>query len=146
MKRALIAISMLAFVATVAAQQAKDGGALFKQTCATCHGASLEGTTGLAPALKGDHWAKLGAEREYLPTVILYGLSGAITVNGQKFVGNMPSWASSLDDETIAAIATYLRSAQGASASYSAADIKALRKSAGNPSQSKALRTRILGQ
>ena len=41
--------------------------------------------TVISPSLMGTHWQKLGADRSYLPTVLLKGLSGAIKVNGQPY-------------------------------------------------------------
>lgn len=127
---------------------AADGAALFKQHCAICHQDSAAGTPGLAPSLLGEHWQKLGADRNYLATVLLKGLSGPIKVNGQPFVGNMPAMAATLDDEALAAVANHLRGLQGAAADqpYAAADFADLRAKPGNPSQSRSLRRQLLGE
>lgn len=129
------------------AQAVPDGASLFAQHCATCHQADASGTVGLAPALKGDHWLKLGAERAYVARVLLQGLSGPIKVNGQVFVGAMPAFAAQLDDPALAAIATHLRRLQGASdaAPYSAAEMAAVRAQAGTAVQTRALRQQITG-
>jgi mono/diheme cytochrome c family protein len=124
---------------------ANDGKALFAQHCAACHQGDGGGTPGLAPPIKGEHWKSLGAERSYLPTVILHGLSGSLKVAGQPFVGAMQGFAAQLDDAAIAAIATHVRGLQGASDSYAADDIKALRALAGSgPGQSRQLRKKVL--
>lgn len=124
---------------------APDGTALFAQHCATCHQPDGSGTVGLAPSLKGEHWAKLGADRSYLPRVLVHGLSGAIKVNGQTFVGSMPGFAA-LDDSTLAAVASHLRRLQGATeAGYTADEIRAARAQAGGPPQTRALRVQIVG-
>jgi mono/diheme cytochrome c family protein len=73
--------------------------ALFGLHCAACHQADGSGTVGLAPPLKGEHWGKLGADRGYLPMVLVHGLSGPIRVGAQTFVGSMPPFAQ-LDDAT----------------------------------------------
>jgi mono/diheme cytochrome c family protein len=127
---------------------AADGAALFKQHCAVCHQDSAVGTVGLAPSLLGEHWQRLGAERGYLPTVLLRGLSGPIKVAGGSFNGNMPAFAGALDDETLAAVATHLRGLQGAAAGppYAAADFAEARTRPGNPAQTRAQRRRILGE
>lgn len=128
----------------VAAQPA--GAALFAQHCASCHQADGSGTVGLAPALKGEHWLKLGADRGYLPAILVHGLSGPIKVNGQMFVGSMPAVAE-LDDASLAAVASHVRSLQGASgdAAYTAEEFKAARGQPGSPPQTRARRVRIVG-
>ena len=126
---------------------ANDGAALFKQHCAICHQDSAAGTPGLAPGLLGAHWQKLGAERAYLPAVLLKGLSGAIKVDGQTFVGSMPALAPTLDDAALAAVANHLRGLQGTAAGtpYTAAEMAEARGKSGNPTQTRTLRRQILG-
>lgn len=130
------------------AQPARDGAALFAQHCAACHQADGSGTVGLAPALKGAHWAALGGQRDYLPTVLLKGLSGRIKVGGQTFVGSMPTFAAQLDDETLALIATHLATLQGAAdrAAYTSADFAPIRQGPGDPAQTRQRRQQILGE
>lgn len=127
---------------------AADGVALFKQHCAICHQESGVGTPGLAPGLLGSHWQKLGAERAYLATVLLKGLSGPIKVDGQAFVGSMPAMAPTLDDEALAAVANHLRGLQGAAADkpYAPTDFADLRAKPGNPTQTRNLRRQLLGE
>ena len=129
---------------TALAQQ-PDGAALFSQHCAACHQADGSGTVGLAPALKGDHWAKLGGDRGYLPMVLVHGLSGPIRVGGQTFVGSMPAFGQ-LDDAALAALATHLRQLQGGAEAFSAADVKAERDKPGSPPQTRQRRAQILAQ
>lgn len=128
-----------------AAQAAPDGAALFTQHCAACHQADGSGTVGLAPALKGDHWARLGADRGYLAGVLQHGLSGPIVVNGQRFVGSMPAFGAQLHDEHLAALATHLMGLQSRSGeAYTAAELKAARDAGGSPPQSRERRTQLL--
>ena len=138
----------LALAALSPAVQAADGAALFGQHCASCHQPDASGAVGLAPALKGAHWQKLGADRGYLPTVITHGLSGPIQVNGQPFVGSMPAFAGQLDDASIAAIASHLRGLQGAQgeAPYTEPEVAAARQAAGSPPQSRQRRVQLLGK
>jgi len=139
---ALIAVALVPLIA--AAQSA--GAALYAQHCAICHQVEGGGTVGLAPSLKGDHWVKLGADRSYLVQVIVHGLAGPIKLGGQTFVGAMPGLGPQLDDASLAAIATHVRQLQGArdEAAYTAADIKAVRAAPGGPSQTRALRQKLL--
>ncbi len=48
------AVLIVVGVALPAAVLAVDGAAVYKQTCAACHGEKGEGKPGLAPALKGN--------------------------------------------------------------------------------------------
>ena len=138
----LLAMGLLA--AGAAAAQ-PDGAALFTQHCAACHQADGSGTVGLAPAIKGEHWAKLGSDRGYLPMVLVHGLSGPIRVGGQTFVGSMPAFAQ-LDDGALAALATHLRKLQGGGETFAAADVKAERDKPGSPPQTRQRRAQILAQ
>ena len=125
--------------------RAADGATLFAQHCAACHQADGSGTVGLAPPLKGDHWLKLGADRGYLPMVLVHGLSGAIKLGSQTFVGSMPAFGAQLDDETLAAIASHVRKLQGATeAAFTADEVKALRDRPGSPPQSRLRRVQLL--
>ena len=144
--RLLLAGLLLAGTAARAAD-APDGAALFNQHCAACHQPDGAGTIGLAPALKGPHWAALGERREYLPTVLLKGMAGLIKVNGQTIVGSMPAFAATLDDAALAAVANHLATLQGASTrpAYAAADIAPLRAAKGDPAATRALRRSVLG-
>jgi mono/diheme cytochrome c family protein len=135
---------LLAMVALPAS--AADGAALFAQHCATCHQADASGTVGLAPSLKGEHWSRLAADRRYLASVLVHGLSGAIKVGSENFVGSMPPFGPQLDDEALAAVATQLRRLQGApdDRPYAAAEIRSAREQPGSPPQTRQMRARIL--
>ncbi len=141
----IVIVVVLSLTFAGAAQAAPDGSALFARNCAICHQADASGTIGLAPPIKGEQWARLGADRGYLPAVLVHGLSGAIQVAGQTYTGSMPPFAAQLDDESLAAIATHLRGLQGAGDSYSAEDMAAERSKPGSPPQTRALRKRLLG-
>jgi mono/diheme cytochrome c family protein len=144
MKRLALAVASGAVAGAAFAQA--DGAALFNTHCAVCHLADGAGQPGVAPALKGEHWAKLAAERAYLPNVLLYGMSGVIKVNGQTFVGVMAPFAN-LDDAALAAIATHVRKLQGAADAkpYAADEIKAVRDKPGNPQATRQLRASLVG-
>jgi mono/diheme cytochrome c family protein len=107
-----------AFTARAAAQAGADGAAETAATglpdgsqvyanCAGCHQANGQGVPGAFPPLSG-HAAELyQADREYLAQVVLFGLRGAITVDGTQYNGVMPDWRS-LSDEQIAAVLNYV--------------------------------------
>ncbi|MCJ7465837.1 MAG: c-type cytochrome [Maribacter sp.] len=91
----------------------------FLNLCANCHGTEGEGMPRFAPPLKNSEWVT-GADYK-LAMILLHGLEGAVTVNGKVYdipdiLPNMPSF-STLQNEDIAAIATYIRNTWGHSAS-----------------------------
>lgn len=133
-------------LAAAPARAAEDGARLFERHCAACHQPDASGTVGLAPPLRGEHWARLGAERSYLPTVLVHGLSGPIQVGALRFVGSMPAFGSQLRDEELAAIARHLRGLQGASdeAPLEAADFAAARAAGGSPPATRLKRQSLL--
>jgi len=140
--------AIAASLGATAAAAAPDGAALFAQHCAACHQADGSGTVGLAPPLKGEHWARLAADRGYIPTVVLHGMAGPIKLGGgQLFVGAMPAFNTQLDDDAIAAVATHVRALQGASgeAPYGADEVKAERERPGSPPQTRTRRVQRIG-
>ena len=127
-------------------QAAPDGATLFTQHCATCHQAEGQGTVGLAPALKGAHWQRLGSDRAYLPQVLVHGLSGLIVVNGERHVGSMPAFGTQLDDDALAAVANHVQGAVQSrqDAAYTAQDMRAAREAGGSPPKSRERRVHAL--
>ena len=127
-------------------QAAPDGAALFTQHCATRHQAEGQGTVGLAPALKGAHWQRLGSDRAYLPQVLVHGLSGLIVVNGERHVGSMPAFGTQLDDDALAAVANHVQGAVQSrqDAAYTAQDMRAAREAGGSPPKSRERRVQAL--
>jgi mono/diheme cytochrome c family protein len=82
------------------------GARVFEQSCSLCHQPTGLGVPGAFPPLAG-HVAESFAQpngRAYLVRVVLYGLSGAITVKGSTFTSVMPPWAQLKDDEIAAAL------------------------------------------
>jgi len=138
-------LAAMSLMLPLAALAQAGGEALFAQHCAACHQADGRGTVGLAPPLTGEHWGRLGADRGYLPAVLVHGLSGPIRLGSQTFVGSMPAFAR-LDDASLAALATQVRKLQGSAESYGAADIRAERDKPGSPPQTRQRRVQLLGQ
>ena len=88
-----------------------DGEALFQQNCATCHQANGMGVQGAFPPLAGSSWL---TETEEIPImVVLKGLQGEIEVKGEVYNGQMIALGEMLNDDKIAAILSYARSAWG---------------------------------
>ena len=89
------------------------GERTYNNNCSGCHQRSGAGIPGGFPPLVGhapDMYAQKGGG--YLARVLLFGLAGAIEVDGTKYNGNMPSW-DQLKDEEIAAAIDYVLTAWG---------------------------------
>ncbi len=83
--------------------------------CASCHGTGGEGMKRFAPPLRQSEW--VNGDEKKLTMLLLHGMQGPIEVNGKYFdtpdiLPEMPSF-STLQNEDIAAIATYIRNAWG---------------------------------
>ena len=100
-----------------------DGHAIYAARCAACHQASGAGLPGVFPPLAGSEWVT--GKGEALASILLHGVTGAITVKGAKFNGAMPRFKDQLKDDEIAALATYLRSQWGNQAPALTADVVA---------------------
>ena len=87
--------------------QGADGKQLFSANCVACHQASGQGLPGLFPPLDASEWVN-GDER-ILANILLYGISGEITVQGKLFKGAMPAFGQ-LGDAELAALASHVRS------------------------------------
>ena len=86
--------------------------------CANCHGTQGEGMARFAPPLKSSEWVT--GDKEKLAMILLHGMEGPVVVNGKEYgipdiLPNMPSF-STLQNEDIAAISTYIRNSWGNSA------------------------------
>lgn len=89
------------------------GKAMFhgEASCFGCHSADGAGMANLGPPLDESQWVT--GKPEILVKILLHGLSGPITVNGEKFnpTAEMPALGSNptMTDQTIADLATYIR-------------------------------------
>ncbi|MCW3106690.1 MAG: dehydrogenase, partial [Segetibacter sp.] len=88
-----------------------NGLELFRNTCATCHGADGDGIEHIAPPLKGSEYVAGSSDR--LAMIILNGLEGPVHINGQlyNFNGSMPNFGNNFNDSQIADIIKYLHNA-----------------------------------
>ncbi|QHS55288.1 c-type cytochrome [Mucilaginibacter sp. 14171R-50] len=77
-----------------------SGKAIFKQTCAPCHGDDGQGNVG--PNLTDDYWLHGGKINDIFKT-IKYGVSAK----------GMPSWEKQLSPKQIADVANYIKSLKG---------------------------------
>jgi mono/diheme cytochrome c family protein len=103
--RFVLAAALLGASSGVAAA---DGVSVFSENCVACHQKGGIGTPGLAPPLVSATLKKAGSvQRDYVPLVIIHGLSGPIKVKGQLYVSAMPPRGDFSDDD-IAGLANYV--------------------------------------
>jgi mono/diheme cytochrome c family protein len=85
---------------------AVDGKQVFAGNCVACHQATGKGLPGVFPPLDGSEW--VAGDERVVANILLHGIDGDITVAGNTFKGQMPSFAQ-LDDAQLAAVASYVR-------------------------------------
>ena len=112
------------------------GKKVFAANCQTCHQANGLGVAGQYPPLAGSEFTTGGSRRPAM--IVLKGLTGPVTVKGQKFgAAVMQPWDKTLTDQKIADVLTYERSEWGNNASpVTAEQIAALRKELASHSNS----------
>jgi len=107
----------------------RKGQKVFDAYCFLCHQATGKGLPNQYPPLAGSDWVQ-AKDPGRLIRLVLDGIQGTITVNGQQFNSAMPPWKENLTDEDIASVLTYIRGNQewGNSASQVTPDqVKAIR-------------------
>jgi cytochrome c6 len=100
--RLILCAAALTAAAAVPALAAEDGASLFQENCSACHQAKGEGVPGAFPPLAGNKFV-VGDPKG--PAYVL--------THGR---GGMPNFSDDLDDQQMAAIINYIRSAWGNSA------------------------------
>ncbi|MBI3992546.1 MAG: nitrite reductase, copper-containing [Candidatus Lambdaproteobacteria bacterium] len=96
-------------VAKTRAERIEYGKRTYNQICTACHQANGQGLAGVFPPLAASDF--LNADRPRAIGVLINGLQGPITVNGQPFNSQMP--ALQLSDEDIANVLTFVYSSWG---------------------------------
>ena len=91
-------------------QQVQAGEALFSGTCSVCHQLDGVGLPGVFPPLAGSDY--FVADKSRAIDIVVNGLVGPVTVNGEDFDSVMPPM-SQLNDDEIADILTYSLNAWG---------------------------------
>ncbi len=91
--------------AEAAAEELREGQALYSQICSSCHQPGGTGLSGQFPPLLDNPNVDDSA---YVAEVIENGLQGEITVLGETYDGVMPSF-STLTDTEVEAITAYLQ-------------------------------------
>ncbi len=83
---------------------------LFMKNCSACHQATGKGLAKVFPPLDGSPYVT-SDKVERLAAIMVYGLQGPIKVLGEDYNAAMAPLGNTCDDETLADIATYVRSA-----------------------------------
>lgn len=112
-----------------ASAQEIDGTTLFNDNCAVCHAEGGIGNPGFAPPLnRPAFWQGMDAPTDYIAAVVIGGLHGTMTVDGQMYVGLRMPPLPQIEDAEIAAIATYVAGELGQTdATASAETVAAVR-------------------
>lgn len=97
--------------AMAGAGAAAAGQKVYTTNCTSCHQTNGKGQPGVFPPLAGN--ALVTGDPAKVISIVKNGLSGKITVNGQTYNGQMPAWKATLNNNDIAAVVTYIRSAWG---------------------------------
>ncbi len=90
-------------------EQIEFGRVVFTNNCAACHQPEGQGIKGAFPPLaKSDY---LMADKARSIKILLHGLEGKVTVNGEDYNSVMP--ALDLNDEDVANVLTFIRNSWG---------------------------------
>ncbi len=104
------------------------GKKVYDMVCIACHQADGAGMPPMNPPLIKTKWV-LGSKKE-LVKIVLKGLKGGeIEIDGDTFNNPMPPLETTLNDQQIADVLTYVRNNFGNKASaVTVAEVKAVRK------------------
>ena len=101
------------FVPKTPEQLTEVGRQLYVQ-CAVCHKTGGEGIPGVHPPLKDADWlVGKNAKPERLIRIVLFGIKGDMSVNGQKYTVPMSGYGGQWKDHQVASVLTYIRQAWG---------------------------------
>ena len=102
------------------------GQAIYEALCLNCHQATGQGLTGVYPPLAKSEW--VAGDSQMLIKLTIHGLAGPTKVLGKDY-GLVPMPPMGLDDQQLADVLTYVRSAFGNSApAVTPAEVKAVRE------------------
>lgn len=86
-----------------------DGEQLYLSRCMSCHQVDGNGIPGVFPPLNEIDWVT--GDKGRLIRIVLDGAVGEYDIGGVIYSGAMPPWKSFLNDQEMAAMLTYIRSA-----------------------------------
>ncbi len=100
----------VAFIAADA-EVMQAGAAIYRDQCASCHGAQGEGVAGMYPALAGNRAVTMQSPNNVVRAVLQGGFPPATAGNPRPF--GMPPFLHVLPDEGVAQVASYIRQSWG---------------------------------
>lgn len=100
---------VLALMAAPVASWAGPASPIYETQCSVCHQSAGKGAPGQYPRLAGRTSSIAGDPkgRAYLVGVLLYGMSGKITVGDETLMGVMPGFAK-LSNKDVADVLNYI--------------------------------------
>jgi mono/diheme cytochrome c family protein len=105
----------------------KLGAQIYNNSCTPCHQAGGEGVSGQFPPLAKSDWVLVEGPNRLI-RIVLSGLNGPITVNGNQYNNAMNGWRDILSDAEIAAVLSYVRNSWGNKAGLvTPEEVKAIR-------------------
>jgi mono/diheme cytochrome c family protein len=103
------------------------GQAIYEALCLNCHQAGGQGLSGVYPPLAKSEW--VAGDVQTLIKITMHGLAGPTKVQGKEY-GLVPMPPMGLDDQQLADVLTYVRSAFGNKApAVKLEEVKAVRES-----------------
>ncbi len=99
-----------------------QGKELFQNLCTLCHMENGDGQPGTVPSLHGAPIANGSADR--FARLLLHGMEGPVVVKGVTYEGVMPP-ATFDEDESLAAVMTFVRNSWGNAAGAVGPDVTA---------------------
>jgi mono/diheme cytochrome c family protein len=86
-----------------------NGADIFNSKCVVCHQMNAKGVPGMYPPLANSigSYVTIPGGRVYLIHVVSFGMTGAISVHGQTYLGMMQSWPK-LPDGDVAQVLNYV--------------------------------------
>jgi len=90
---------------------ASMGGALYRTSCASCHGTNGQGVEGAFPPLADDPVVTAEDPTRHIE-IVLFGLQGQ-PIDGVSYETPMPAWAEQLSNEEVAAVVNHERTSWG---------------------------------
>ncbi|MDX3774206.1 cytochrome c [Chromatiaceae bacterium AAb-1] len=119
---------LLSVMMVCAVSQAADfsaGKAVYQKHCQACHQPAGTGMKGIFPPFAGN--PNIQGQPAHIATVILKGLSGPMTVNGDAYNGTMPPLSYISDKDISDVIGFILNEWGGGGGTLNEDEIKALR-------------------
>ena len=108
----LVALGLTALLFIASANRpggVDDGEALYLSRCMSCHQIDGNGIAGVFPPVNGTEW--VNGDKGRLIRIVLSGVMGPMEIGNVTYSGAMPGWQAFLNDEEMAALLTYMRSA-----------------------------------